>query len=92
LKAEKFMHENLITVVGLLAGTLTTLAFVPQVLQTWKSKSTKDVSLNTFLLFCTGVFLWLVYGLFKEDIAVILANFITFILASIILGLKLKYK
>ncbi len=86
------MNENTITLLGLLAGTLTTVAFVPQVLKTWKSKSTKDVSLNTFLMFCTGVFLWLIYGLFKQDIAVILANFITFILASIILGLKLKYK
>jgi MtN3 and saliva related transmembrane protein len=86
------MNEQTITIIGLIAGTLTTLAFVPQVLQTWKSKSTKDVSLNTFLMFCIGVFLWLIYGLFKQDIAVILANFVTFILASIILGLKLKYK
>ena len=86
------MNENIITIIGLLAGTLTTLAFVPQVLQTWKSKSTKDVSLNTFLMFCTGIFLWLIYGLFKQDVAIIMANSITFILASIILGLKLKYK
>ncbi|MGL5193618.1 MAG: SemiSWEET transporter [Chroococcales cyanobacterium] len=86
------MNEQTITIIGLLAGTLTTLAFVPQVLQTWKSKSTKDVSLKTFLMFCSGIFLWLIYGLFKQDIAIILANFITFILASIILGLKLKYK
>ena len=86
------MNENIITIIGLLAGTLTTLAFVPQVLQTWKSKSTKDVSLNTFLMFCSGIFLWLIYGLFKQDIAIIMANSITFILASIILGLKLKYK
>lgn len=82
----------MITIIGLLAGTLTTVAFVPQVLQIWQSKSTKDVSLNTFLMFCIGVFLWLIYGLFKQDIAVILANFITFILALIILGFKLKYK
>ena len=82
----------MITVIGLLAGTLTTLAFVPQVVHTWKTKSTRDVSLNTFLMFCTGIFLWLVYGLFKQDIAIIMANSITFILASIILGLKLKYK
>lgn len=86
------MPENMITVIGILAGTLTTLAFVPQVLHTWRSKSTKDVSLNTFLMFCTGILLWLIYGLFKQDIAIILANFVTFILASIILGLKLKYK
>ncbi|MCT7972234.1 SemiSWEET transporter [Laspinema olomoucense] len=86
------MKEQIITIIGLLAGTLTTLAFVPQVLHTWKSKSTKDVSLKTFLMFCSGILLWLIYGLFKQDMAIILANSITFILASIILGLKLKYK
>lgn len=86
------MDDPLITAIGLLAGTLTTIAFIPQVIKTWQSKSTKDVSLGMFLLFSTGVFLWLVYGIFKQDIAVILANFITFILASIILWLKVKYK
>ncbi|MEB3826553.1 SemiSWEET transporter [Phormidium sp. CCY1219] len=81
-----------VTAIGLLAGTFTTIAFVPQVLKTWKSKSTKDVSLGTFLLFCTGVFLWLVYGLFNRDIPIIAANLVTFVLAATILWFKVKYK
>jgi MtN3 and saliva related transmembrane protein len=81
-----------ITFVGLLAGTLTTVAFLPQVLKTWRSKSAEDISLGMFLTLCTGIFLWLVYGVFTRDLPVILANFVTFILASTILWLKFKYK
>lgn len=86
------MDNSLVTAVGLLAGTLTTIAFIPQVIKTWQSKSTKDVSLGMFLLFSTGVFLWLIYGFLKKDIAVVSANFVTFVLASIILWFKIKYK
>lgn len=82
---------NLITVIGLLAGGLTTIAFLPQVLKTWKSKSAKDISLEMFLTFCTGVFLWIIYGLCVGDIPVIVANIMTFIFASTILYFKFKY-
>ena len=82
---------ELITLIGLLAGTLTTISFVPQVLKTWKSKSTKDISLGMFLSFCTGVFLWIVYGLSVNDVPVIATNVATFVLAFMILFLKFKY-
>ena len=78
--------------IGLLAGTLTTISFFPQMLKTWKTRSTKDISLVMFLLFCGGVLLWIVYGLFLGDIPVIMTNVATFILAFPILVLKLKYK
>ena len=80
------------TLLGLLAGTLTTLSFLPQVIKTWKSKSTKDISLGMFISFCAGVFLWLVYGILIHDLPVIITNFVTLILASSILWMKLKYK
>ena len=79
------------TLVGLSAGTLTTIAFLPQVIKTWKSKSASDISLGMFLAFCTGVFLWIVYGFSVGDLPVIVTNLATFVLASIILVLKLKY-
>jgi MtN3 and saliva related transmembrane protein len=79
------------TLLGLLAGTLTTIAFLPQVIQTWQSKSAKDISLGMFVTFCAGVFLWLVYGILIEDLPVIIANFVTLLLASSILWMKLKY-
>ncbi|MBE2179662.1 MAG: SemiSWEET transporter [Chthoniobacterales bacterium] len=80
-----------ITVLGLLAGVLTTLSFLPQVLKAWKSRSTRDISLGMFLMFCTGVFLWIVYGVLVADIPVIAANVLTFLLAATILILKLRY-
>lgn len=81
-----------ITWIGLLAGTLTTISFFPQMLKTWKTRSTKDISLEMFLLFCSGLLLWIIYGLFMKDIPVIMTNIATFILAFPILILKLKYK
>lgn len=81
-----------ITIIGLLAGSLTTIAFLPQVIQTWKTKSTKDISLGMFLTFCTGVLLWIIYGILVKDIPLIVANLATLSLASTILWFKLKYK
>ncbi len=83
---------GLVTLVGLLAGTLTTISFVPQVIKTWTSKSTKDISLGMFLSFCLGVLLWIVYGISVGDLPVIVTNLATLILASTILGMKLIYK
>jgi MtN3 and saliva related transmembrane protein len=80
-----------ITLLGLLAGTLTTISFLPQLLKTWRTKSAKDMSLPMLISFCAGVLLWLVYGILIQAAPVILANLITLILALIILGLKLKY-
>lgn len=81
-----------ITILGLFAGTLTTISFVPQVIKVFKSKSTGDISLLMFVAFTLGVFCWLVYGFMIDDLPVIIANFITLILASTILVYKLIYK
>jgi MtN3 and saliva related transmembrane protein len=83
---------NGIQILGLVAGFLTTIAFVPQVVKTWKSKSAKDISLNMFLLFCLGVSLWLIYGIINNDLPIILANLMTLLLALCILYFKLRYK
>jgi MtN3 and saliva related transmembrane protein len=77
---------------GLFAGTLTTAAFLPQVIKAWKSRSTRDISLGMFTMFCTGVFLWIVYGFLVGDLPVIVANAATFLLAAGILALKLRYR
>jgi MtN3 and saliva related transmembrane protein len=83
---------TLTSLIGFSAATLTTVSFLPQVIQVWKTKSTKDISLGMFSIFSTGVFLWLIYGILIKDWAVFVANFVTLILASIILTFKLKYK
>ncbi|MCK2165896.1 MULTISPECIES: SemiSWEET transporter [Thalassospira] len=79
------------TVLGLLAGSLTTIAFLPQVIRTWRTRSTADISLVMFLILCTGIALWLVYGLVRGDWPVIIANGFTLVLASTILFFKLRH-
>ncbi len=87
------MNEvNYIQLLGMLAGILTTVAFLPQVIKTWKSRSAKDLSLGMFSIFCMGVLLWLIYGLLIDDLPIILANLITLILALTLLVFKLSFK
>lgn len=80
-----------VIILGLIAGTLTTIAFLPQVIKTLKLKEAKDISLWMYIILCAGIFSWLVYGLFIKDMPIIIANSITLILASIILFSKLRY-
>lgn len=79
-------------ILGLVAGFLTTIAFVPQVVKTWRTKSARDLSLLMFSLFCAGVFLWMIYGFMINELPVILWNIITLMLALIILFFKLRFK
>ena len=81
-----------ITILGLIAAVFTTVCLLPQLLKVYKTKSTKDISTVMFLLYCGGVSLWFVYGLFRQDIAIILANSLALIQSVAILALKLKYK
>ncbi len=81
-----------ITALGLVAGLLTTVAFLPQVVKAWRTHSTRDISLTMFLLFNAGLACWLVYGLLAHALPVILANGVTLLLALLILGMKLRYK
>lgn len=80
------------TLIGLTAGTLTTISFLPQAIKTWKTKSAKDISLTMFLCFCIGVILWIIYGLLIRDIPVMITNIVTLVLAGTILFFKLYYK
>ncbi len=77
---------------GLAAGTLTTAAFVPQVIKTWRTRSTHDISLGMFALFNAGLVLWLLYGVQIGSAPIVIANTITLAFASIILYFKLRYK
>jgi MtN3 and saliva related transmembrane protein len=83
---------DLTVALGLLAGGLTTISFVPQVWKIWKTKSVEDVSLKMFAALCVGVALWMVYGFIKNDTAILVTNGVTLLLALAILGMKLKYK
>jgi len=80
-----------ITLIGICAGTLTTLAFLPQALRAWKTRSTADVSLVMFLAMCAGIVLWLIYGLLLSDLPLIIANGVTLGLALAVLAAKLRF-
>jgi MtN3 and saliva related transmembrane protein len=79
-------------ILGLVAASLTTLAYIPQVVKTWKSKSSKDLSLKMLLTFCIGVSLWLIYGILEKDTPIIIANSVTLLLAFTLLFFKFKFK
>ncbi len=82
---------KLIDLVGYIAATLTTVAFLPQVVKVWQSKSTKDLALPTLLSFIAGISMWLVYGLLVYSNPIIIANAVTLVLNLAILRFKLKY-
>jgi MtN3 and saliva related transmembrane protein len=77
---------------GLAAGFLTTVAFIPQVWKIWKTKSARDVSLPAFIAFTLGVALWTVFGILKDELAITIWNSVTFVLAVVILVMKVRYK
>ncbi len=81
-----------ITILGLAAGTLTTIAFIPQMMKTWQTKSAKDVSFLMLITFNIGIFLWLIYGIYLQALPIILANGITLVFNLIILWLKIRYR
>lgn len=80
------------TIIGLAAGFCTTIAFLPQAMKTWKTKSAKDLSLGMYTIFCTGIILWLTYGIIIEDLPIILTNVASITLAASILYFKLSFK
>ena len=60
-----------VTVLGLLAAFCTTTAYLPQVIKTWRTRSTTDISLGMFLLMVSGLVLWLAYGIILADLPLI---------------------
>jgi len=76
---------------GLMAATLTTLAFVPQVAQVWRTRSTEGISLSMYTLFTLGIAMWFVYGLMLKSVPIIAANGVTFVLAVTVLIMKVRY-
>ncbi len=78
-------------IIGIIAGTLCTISFIPQIVKIIKTRQAKDLSLLTFSIFALGVFLWFIYGIMIKEIPVILANGITLVLVAIVVAAKLKY-
>jgi len=85
------LEPHHIEIIGYCAAFLTTIAFLPQAIQSWRTRDLSGISLGMYFLFTVGVGLWLVYGLIIEKWPLILANALTFALALSILLLKLRH-
>ena len=80
-----------VTLLGLLAAFCTTAAYLPQVLKTWRTRSTADISLGMFLLMVSGLVLWLAYGIILADLPLIASNTVTLLFAGMILYFKVRH-
>jgi MtN3 and saliva related transmembrane protein len=78
--------------IGFAAAFLTTIAFIPQVVQVWKTNSVEGLSLTTYIIFVIGVFLWFLYGLNIGSLSMVIANSITVVLALVIIYFIIKSK
>ncbi len=83
------MNPELSSLLGYPAAFLTTIAFVPQAWQSWRTRDLSGISLPMYALFTAGVTLWLGYGLVIGSFPVIAANAVTLALASVVLWLKI---
>jgi MtN3 and saliva related transmembrane protein len=83
---------DIITITGFAAAILTTGSFLPQAIKTIQTKDTSGISLFMYSLFALGTLLWLLFGLFSNNMPILIANTVTLIFASIILVYKIKYR
>jgi MtN3 and saliva related transmembrane protein len=77
--------------IGHVAGFLTTVAFLPQAIKVWRSKSAHDISVGMYGVFIAGLLCWLVYGWRLQAWPIVIANSLTIVLAGGVLGMKLRY-
>lgn len=80
-----------ITVVGYIAAISTTIAFIPQVVKSHRTRQTKHISRGMYVLFCFGLLMWTIYGIALKSTPIILANLVTLAMGIYILILKSKH-
>ena len=85
------MDNSVIQIIGYFAAVVGTISFLPQVIRCYGHKKATDISLKSFLLLTSGTILWFVYGLFKSNGPLIVANMVIGLCLFIILYYKLKY-
>lgn len=82
--------STLANLIGFVAAILTTIAFVPQVIKVFRTRSTRDVSIGMYALFMTGVAMWFCYGVMIGSWPVMAANAVTLVLAGLVLVMKIR--
>jgi MtN3 and saliva related transmembrane protein len=80
-----------ITVIGLVAASLTTFALMPQSIKAIRTRHTKDISYAMVIMLDCGLICWLTYGLLTNSLPIIAANTVSIVFATIILFMKIKY-
>ena len=83
---------NLIDIIGYFAAFLTTASFVPQAMQTFRTRDVSGISLGMYSVFSSGIAMWLIYGLLIKAWPIVLANTITLVLATAILLMRLRFR
>lgn len=85
------LDKQRVVILGLVAGALTTLAFVPQLARVYRRKAARDLSYGYLLCFSIGVLLWLVYGILTRDLPIIIANAVTLALVLALVIMKVGF-
>ncbi len=86
------MEMEVIDIIGIVAGTCTTIAATPQLIKIYKTKDVADLSTGMFSVLVLGLLLWTIYGIMKPDWPIIVTNFIACVLNAIILFNILKFR
>jgi MtN3 and saliva related transmembrane protein len=83
---------NIVTSIGLIAGAITSLAAVPQVVKTYRTRHARDLSIWQPVLLVIGMLLWLIYGIFLRDLPLILANAFSILCYALLIFMKIYFK
>lgn len=81
-----------VDILGLFAGTCVTISVIPQILKVWRTKKVKQISLKTFSILTFGIFVWIVYGVLKEDLPIIITNSVSFCLNLLMVYFIIYYE
>lgn len=93
LKRKKSNMEKIsLDIIGIIAGTLTTSSFIPQIVKIFSTKEVRDISLVMYVVLSTGIALWIVYGVFAKSLPIILANSVGLILSSTVIMTKIVFR
>ena len=85
------MSADILTYLGFLAGALTSTGYLPQIVKGYRTKKMQDVSLLMPAVLGIGMLLWLVYGLAREDIVIVIANIVGSSLTALLVAMKIRY-
>ncbi len=87
-----FSGTGYIQLIGMIAGILTSMSLMPQLIKTFKTKTAEEISLVMLFTLMLGIALWIYYGILRKDLPIIITNAFSFLLNVTLIGLRLKYK